>query len=90
MVKQNVKRVDLVELDKFLNKELYLRPKVKRQVIITIYKRYLKLNKTINDLEECLYDLNFDEITIDNISKYIINWNYRKEMNRRCLNEKKC
>lgn len=90
MVKQNVKRVDLVELDKFLDKELYLRPKVKRQVIITIYKRYLKLNKTINDLEECLYDLNFDEITIDNISKYIINWNYRKEMNRRCLNEKKC
>lgn len=90
MIRQNVKRVDLVELDKFLDKELYLRPKVKRQVIITIYKRYLKLNKTINDLEECLYDLNFDEITIDNISKYIINWNYRKEMNRRCLNEKKC
>lgn len=90
MIKQNVKRVDLVELDKFLDKELYLRPKVKRQVVITIYKRYLKLNKTINDLEECLYDLNFDEITIDNISKYIINWNYRKEMNRRCLNEKKC
>lgn len=89
MIRQNVKRVDLVEFDNFLDKELYLRPKIKRQVAITIYKRYLKLNKTINDLEECLYDLNFDEITIGNISKYIINWNYRNKMNERCNDEKK-
>lgn len=80
----------MVEFDKFLDKELYLRPKVKRQVVITNYKRYLKLGKSIKDLEECLYDLNFDEITIGNISKYIINWNYRKEMNKRCVDEKKC
>ena len=80
----------MVEFDKFLDKELYLRPKVKRQVVITNYKRYLKLGKSIKDLEECLYDLDFDEITIGNISKYIINWNYRKEMNKRCVDEKKC
>lgn len=90
MIKQNVKRVDLVEFDNFLDKELYLRPKIKRQVVITNYKRYLKLGKSINDLEECLYDLNFDEITIGNISKYIINWNYRNKMNERCNDEKKC
>lgn len=89
-MKNNFKRVDMVEFDKFLDKELYLRPKVKRQVVITNYKRYLKLGKSIKDLEECLYDLNFDEITIGNISKYIINWNYRKEMNKRCVDEKKC
>lgn len=89
-MKNNFKRVDMVEFDKFLDKELYLRPKVKRQVVITNYKRYLKLDKSIKDLEECLYDLNFDEITIGNISKYIINWNYRKEMNKRCVDEKKC
>ena len=90
MIRQNVKRVDLVEFDKFLDKELYLRPKIKRQIVITNYKRYLKQNKNINDLEECLYDLNFDEITIENISKYLINGNYRNEMNRRCSNEKEC
>lgn len=89
-MKNNFKRVDMVEFDKFLDKELYLRPKVKRQVVITNYKRYLKSNKSIKDLEECLYDLNFDEITIGNISKYIINWNYRNQMNRRCVDEKKC
>lgn len=89
-MKNNFKRVDMVEFDKFLDKELYLRPKVKRQVVITNYKRYLKLGKSIKDLEECLYDLDFDEITIGNISKYIINWNYRKEMNKRCVDEKKC
>ena len=89
-MKNNFKRVNMVEFDKFLDKELYLRPKVKRQVVITNYKRYLKLGKSIKDLEECLYDLNFDEITIGNISKYIINWNYRKEMNKRCVDEKKC
>lgn len=83
-MKKNVKRVFLVKFDKYLDKELYLRPKIKRQVVINMYKRYLVQNKNIKELEECLYDLNYDEITIANISKYIINWNYRNEMDRRC------
>lgn len=71
--------------DNFLD-SLYIKKKTDRNKIIAIYKRLYKKGKNILDFENELEKLNWDEITINNITNYVINWNYRNKENIR-LNE---
>lgn len=78
---------DLEKFDTYLD-SLYIKKKTDRKKIISLYKRLYKKNKNIIDFESELEKLNWDEITINNISNYVINWNYRNSENRR-LSEKR-
>ena len=81
--------IDLEKFDDFLNYELYLTSKIPRKIIIINYKKFFKQNKSILDFEQHLYNLGFYEITIQNISKYITNWNYRNEMDKKVMKNEK-
>ena len=76
----------LEEFDKYLD-SLYIKKKTDKRKIITLYKKMYVQNKSILDYEKELEKFGWDEITINNISHYILNWNYRSNENRR-LNEK--
>lgn len=83
--------IDLKKFDDYLNYELWLTSKIMRKIIIMNYKKYFDKNKTILDFEQCLFDLGYYDITINNISRYITNWNHREEMDKKVeKNEKRC
>lgn len=83
--------IDLEKFDDFLNYELWLKNAILRKIIIINYKKYYKNNKTILDYEECLSELGYYDITIENISRYITNWNYRVSMDKKVEKyEKRC
>lgn len=75
--------IDLVKFDNFLNYELWLKTAISRKIIIINYKKYYKERKSVIEFEECLSNLGYYDITIENISRYIMNWNYRQEMDKK-------
>jgi hypothetical protein len=85
--------IDLVKFDKWLQYRRYITRKEDRKKIISIYKRLLKENKNIldfeNEVEKIIYKntnakMQFDyELTIADISKYLIYENYRRKENEK-------
>lgn len=78
-------KIDKEELklfDLFLD-SLYIKRKIDRNKIINIYRKLFKQRKTIIELEKELEELGWDEITVNNISRYITNWNFRKDENEK-------
>ena len=73
---------DLFKL--YLEKELYLN-KIQSIIITNITKKYYKEKRTIKELEEYLEKLGFYDITINNISQYLLFSNYRYEMDRKLV-----
>lgn len=69
--------IDLIQFNDYLD-SLYIKRKMDRNKIINIYKKLFKQQKSITEFEERLEKLGWDEITIKNISRYILVWNYRK------------
>ena len=72
--------IDLTKFDKFLE-SLYIKKKIDRNKIINLYKRLLKQKKSIIDFETDLEKLGWEEITIQNITNYVLIWNFRKKEN---------
>lgn len=75
--------VDLELFDKWLDKYLYVRPKYRRKAIINCYKRLYKQDKSILDFENALERMGWCDITINNISKYVMNAEYRNKENKK-------
>lgn len=73
---------DLFKL--YLEKELYLN-KIQSIIITNITKKYYKEKRTIKELEEYLEKLGFYDITINNISQYLLFANYRYEIDRKLV-----
>lgn len=81
--------IDLKTFDNFLE-SLYIKKKVDRNKIINLYKRLLKQKKSIIDFETGLEKLGWEEITIQNITNYVLIWNFRKKEDEKlCKNKKK-
>lgn len=80
--------IDLKAFDKFLE-SLYIKKKVDRNKIINFYKRLLKQKKSIIDFETGLEKLSWEEITIQNITNYVLIWNYRRREDERIWKNKK-
>lgn len=80
--------IDLKAFDKFLE-SLYIKKKVDRNKIINLYKRLLKQKKSIIDFETGLEKLSWEEITIQNITNYVLIWNYRRREDERIWKNKK-
>ena len=80
---------ELKLFDMYLN-SLYIKRKVDRNRIIGLYKRLFKKKKNLNDFETELEKLDWDEITIRNITSYVSIWNFRKDENiKLCKNKSK-
>lgn len=79
--------VNLELFDLWLEKRRYITNKIARKIIILIYKGGLKNKNTILDFEKKLEELGLDEIAYLPISKYIWNWNYRNQENKRIRKE---
>ena len=80
--------IDLKAFDNFLG-NLYVKKKVDRNKIINLYKRLLKQKKSIIDFETSLEKLGWEEITIQNITNYVLIWNYRRREDERIWKNKK-
>jgi hypothetical protein len=80
--------IDLKAFDNFLE-NLYVKKKVDRNKIINLYKRLLKQKKSIIDFETGLEKLGWEEITIQNITNYVLIWNYRKKEDEKLCKSKK-
>lgn len=80
--------IDLKAFDNFLE-NLYVKKKVDRNKIINLYKRLLKQKKSIIDFETDLEKLGWEEITIQNITNYVLIWNYRKKEDEKLCKSKK-
>lgn len=80
--------IDLKAFDKFLE-SLYIKKKVDRNKIINLYKRLLKQKKSIIDFETDLEKLGWEEITIQNITNYVLIWNYRRKEDEKLWKNKK-
>lgn len=80
--------VDLKAFDNFL-KSLYIKKKVDRNKIINLYKKLLKQKKSIIDFETGLEKLGWEEITIQNITNYVLIWNFRKKEDEKLWKNKK-
>lgn len=80
--------IDLKAFDNFLE-SLYIKKKVDRNKIINLYKRLLKQKKSIIDFETGLEKLRWEEITIQNITNYVLIWNYRRREDERIWKNKK-
>lgn len=80
--------IDLKAFDNFLE-SLYIKKKVDRNKIINLYKRLLKQKKSIIDFETGLEKLGWEEITIQNITNYVLIWNYRRREDERIWKNKK-
>lgn len=75
--------VDLKKFEDYLNYELWLKPEILRKIVLINYKRYYKQKKTILEFEECLSNLGYYDITIENIARYLTNYNHRIEMDKK-------
>jgi hypothetical protein len=80
--------IDLKAFDNFLE-SLYIKKKVDRNKIINLYKRLLKQKKSIINFETGLEELGWEEITIQNITNYVLIWNYRKKEDEKLWKNKK-
>lgn len=80
--------IDLKAFDNFLE-SLYIKKKVDRNKIINLYKRLLKQKKSIIDFETGLEKLSWEEITIQNITNYVLIWNYRRKEDEKLWKNKK-
>lgn len=80
--------IDLKAFDNFLE-NLYVKKKVDRNKIINLYKRLLKQKKSIIDFETGLEKLGWEEITIQNITNYVLIWNYRRKEDEKLWKNKK-
>lgn len=80
--------VDLKVFDNFLE-SLYIKKKVDRNKIINLYKKLLKQKKSIIDFETGLEKLGWEEITIQNITNYVLIWNFRKKEDEKLWKNKK-
>lgn len=80
--------VDLKAFDNFLE-SLYIKKKVDRNKIINLYKKLLKQKKSIIDFETGLEKLGWEEITIQNITNYVLIWNFRKKEDEKLWKNKK-
>ena len=78
---------ELKLFDLFLG-SLYIKRKIDRNKIINIYRKLFKQRKTIIEFEKELEELGWDEITVNNISRYITNWNFRKDENEKIWKNK--
>ena len=78
---------ELKLFDMYLD-SLYIKKKTDRKKIISLYKRLYKKNKNIIDFESELEKLNWDEITIRNITNYVSIWNFRKDENEKIWKNK--
>lgn len=85
-MKTNKEELKLFDL--FLD-SLYIKKKIDRNKIINIYRKLFKQRKTIIEFEKELEELGWDEITVNNISRYITNWNFRKDENEKIWKNKK-
>lgn len=81
--KRKQRIIDLCTFDLWLNNELYIKAKYKRNKIISLYKRFLNQNVSIKKLEYELDNLGYDEITYNNISRYILYPEYRYKENKK-------
>ena len=80
--------IDLKAFDNFLE-SLYIKKKVDRNKIINLYKKLLKQKKSIIDFETGLEKLGWEEITIQNITNYVLIWNFRKKEDEKLWKNKK-
>lgn len=80
-----MKTIDFELFDKWMDEEVYIRPKKKRNEIIRLYKKLVAENKRLNVLEEELEKLGWDEVTITHITDYLITWNKRDAANKRLI-----
>ncbi len=78
---------ELKLFDLFLD-SLYIKKKIDRNKIINIYRKLFKQRKTIIEFEKELEELGWNEITVSNISRYITNWNFRKDENEKIWKNK--
>lgn len=80
-----MKKIDFELFDKWMDQELYIRPKNKRTEIINLYKDMVKANKSVNEFEEELDKLDWPDITIQNITNYLMVWNDKDEENTKMM-----
>lgn len=80
--------IDLKAFDNFLE-SLYIKKKVDRNKIINLYKKLFKQKKSIIDFETGLEKLGWEEITIQNITNYVLIWNFRKKEDEKLWKNKK-
>lgn len=80
--------IDLKAFDNFLE-SLYIKKKVDRNKIINLYKKLFKQKKSIIDFETGLEKLGWEEITIQNITNYVLIWNYRRKEDEKLCKSKK-
>lgn len=88
--------IDLKLFEKWLMLRRYITTKENRKKIIDTYKRLFKEGKSIIDLEEAIEKLeyknkkaamSFDyELTVADISKYLLYEDYRRKENRKIEN----
>lgn len=80
-----MKTIDFDLFDKWLDEDLYIRPKKKRTEIISLYKRMVKSNANVVEFEQELEKLGWDETTTKSISDYLIIWNVKDKANTRLM-----
>ena len=80
-----MKKIDFVLFDKWMDQELYIRPKKKRTEIIKLYKDMVKANKSVVEFEEELEKLGWPDITIQNITNYLMVWNFKDGENTKMM-----
>jgi hypothetical protein len=68
-----------------MEQEQYIRPKKKRTEIISLYKRMVKANNNVIEFEQELEKLGWTEITIQNITNYLMVWNYKEGENTKMI-----
>lgn len=84
-----MKKIDFELFDKWMDQELYIRPKRKRTEIISLYKRMTKANRNVVEFEEELDKLGWSEITIGNITDYLMIWNHKEASNQKVVKKEK-
>lgn len=80
-----MKKIDFELFDKWMEQEQYIRPKKKRTEIISLYKRMVKANNNVLEFEEELEKLGWTEITIQNITNYLMVWNVKEGENTKMM-----
>ncbi len=80
-----MKKIDFELFDKWMEQEQYIRPKKKRTEIISLYKRMVKANNNVLEFESELEKLGWSEITIQNITNYLMVWNVKEGENTKMI-----
>lgn len=80
-----MKKIDFELFDKWMEQEQYIRPKKKRTEIISLYKRMVKANNNVLEFESELEKLGWSDITIQNITNYLMIWNFKEGENTKMI-----